>query len=498
MTQSVTADAMLANAWRATPAATAARWSHGLWWRAPHLVYLSNALANMASGVPLRLLVSMPPRMGKSEAVSHWLPVWLLANWPSKRIILASYEANFAASWGRKVRDTIEEHGRELGVRLRGDTKAVDAWDTTAGGGMVTAGVGGPITGRGADLLIIDDPIKNAEEAASPVIRDKIWEWWQTTARTRLEPGGSVVVVMTRWDVDDLAGRLLVTKDEVWRNIVFPALAERPGDVLDRREGDALWPERYSLVALRALRSDVGEDAWASLYQQRPNPQGRGLFFDIESAQQLLGLCQVPLTTRLGGAVSIWAPPVRGARYIAGGDCAWGEKGAYSVFSIEDFQTGQQAAEVYGRLPLDELADLNVKLAREYNDAYAGIERNGEGEKVARMMVSLGYGGRMYWHDRDRDMPGWLTGSQSGAGNRQVMLADLEQAVREKAIRPMCREGCGELLSFVRDEKGKPVPRQGTYSDHIMAWAIGRQMRNHARFGMLSNNGAPVYLPRRW
>src|SRR3990167_1770463 len=192
-----------------------------------------------------------------------------------------------------------------MGVVIKGDSSAVSAWETTAGGGMVTAGVGGPITGRGADLLIIDDPVKNAEEAQSPIVRDGIWQWWQTTARTRLEPGGSVVVVMTRWDADDLVGRLQTDLSDAWESLVLPAIAEQ-GDMMGRPLGAPLWPARYPLPALDAIRREVGEDAWASLYQQRPNPQGRGDYFDLEAAQSLRAMCQPPLITTDGGAVMVW------------------------------------------------------------------------------------------------------------------------------------------------------------------------------------------------
>lgn len=414
-----------------------------------------------------------------SEAISNWTPAWFLANWHQKRVILASYEATFAASWGRKVRNTLLENP-DMGVRLAPDVQATSGWETVQGGGMVTAGVGGPITGRGADLLIIDDPIKNEEEARSPVHRENIWQWWLTTARTRLEPGGSVIIVMTRWDVDDLAGRLLRDGTEQWTHISLPAIAEKR-DAINRAEGEPLWAERYPREALEKTRRDVGEDAWASLYQQRPNPAGRGLYFDVEAATDLLMEARTMhlLETRLGGLVRIKKKRIIGERYLMGGDCAWGEKGAFAVSTIENYKTGEHVAEVYGRPPLDELAEINVKLCREYNDAYAGVERNGEGRVVCEKMVDLGYGSRMYWHDHDKDQPGWLTQGQSGA-TRLFILNELEEDVRNKEFAPFCADGCTELLSFIRDEKGRPGPRPGTYADHVMSWAIARQMRKYA------------------
>ena len=218
----------------------------------------------------------MPPRHGKSELFSHWLPTWFLTRWPTRRVMEACYEADFAASWGRKVRNTIGENGATLGLRLAADSAAASRWELTAGGGMVTAGVGGPFTGKGGDLLLVDDPIKNAEEASSEVYRDKLWDWWKSTAYTRLEPGGTVIVVMTRWHEDDLVGRLLRDQEERWEVIRFPAIAEED-DVLGRRPGDALWPARYPASVLRQIEKDVGSYYYAGMYGQRPAPREGGM-----------------------------------------------------------------------------------------------------------------------------------------------------------------------------------------------------------------------------
>ncbi len=216
----------------------------------------------------------MPPRHGKSELVSHWFPVWFLNQWADRRIILASYEADFAASWGRKVRNSITANQEHLSVRVADDSAAANRWDTTEGGGMVTAGVGGPITGRGAHLLVIDDPVKNAEDANSETIRQKVWDWWTSTAYTRLEPGGAAVVVMTRWHEDDLVGRLIremASDGEHWDVLNLPALAEE-GDALGRQLGEPLWPWRFASEALAKIKRAIGSYFWAALYQQRPSP----------------------------------------------------------------------------------------------------------------------------------------------------------------------------------------------------------------------------------
>jgi predicted phage terminase large subunit-like protein len=266
------------DSWLCTPADMAAHLTQGKFAIPPHLDLLSDKLADMASRGNGRLIVTMPPRHGKSNLVSRWFPVWLLACDPSRRVMLASYEANFAASWGRRTRNDMVEHYDKLGIRIAGDSAAANRWETQFGGGMVTAGAGGAITGKGADFLLIDDVLKNAEEADSIVIREKIWDWWTTTALTRLEPNASVVVVMTRWHEDDLVGRILDNSDaRLWDKIDFPAIAEE-ADVLGRSPGDALWPERYDVAALAGIRESVGSRAWNALYQQRPSAMDGDIF----------------------------------------------------------------------------------------------------------------------------------------------------------------------------------------------------------------------------
>ena len=224
----------------------------------------------------------MPPRHGKSELVSKYFPAWYLGLNPDKRVILSSYEADFASQWGRKVRQIITEVGKPLfDVEIRGDSKAADRWEISGhSGGMQTAGVGGPITGKGADVLIIDDPVKNAEEANSDVHREKAWDWYVSTAYTRLEPGGSVILVMTRWHEDDLAGRILkqsVESGEKWHIINLPAIATME-DGFGRKAGYPLWPERYPLARLEEIRKAIPPYWWEALYQQAPVPPGGDLF----------------------------------------------------------------------------------------------------------------------------------------------------------------------------------------------------------------------------
>jgi predicted phage terminase large subunit-like protein len=217
-------------------------------------------------------MVFMPPRHGKSELISHYFPAWVLGNWPYKQVILASYEADFAESWGRKARGVLTEVGNDVfGVSLDGRQSAAKSWAVSQGGSMNTAGVGGPMTGKGAHILVIDDPVKNFEEAMSPTARKRAWEWWQSVAYTRLEPGAAAVIMMTRWHEDDLAGRILEESDEAWEIISMPAIADTEDDPIGRQLGQALCPQRYTEKDFDRIRNSVGKYVWQSLYQQQPS-----------------------------------------------------------------------------------------------------------------------------------------------------------------------------------------------------------------------------------
>lgn len=260
--------------------------SNGRWEIAPHLELLDRKLIELAARKIRRLIVTMPPRHGKSQLCSRYFPAWYIGKNPDHKVILCSYEANFAADWGAKARDILEQHGRELfNVTVRHDSSARDDWKIVGKeGGMVTAGVGGPITGRGADLLIIDDPIKNAAEANSETFRQRVWDWWLSTALTRVEPDGVVLLIMTRWHELDLVGQLLKQNadgdDEVgeqWHVLNLPAIAEH-GDQLGRPPGEALWPARWPLSKLTARMKRLGSYVWNALFQQRPAAQEGNLF----------------------------------------------------------------------------------------------------------------------------------------------------------------------------------------------------------------------------
>jgi len=213
----------------------------------------------------------MPPRHGKSELVSVQFPAWTLGNNPDLQIMEASYSAELAQDFGRQARNLVgsPEYRNLFKTKLAEDSSSKGSWHTNGRGAYNAVGVGGSATGKGADILIIDDPIKNRQDADSQVLRDSTWNWYTSTARTRLMPNGAIIVVMTRWHDDDLAGRILANdKAGEWEVLYLPAIAI--DDEKYRKAGDALWPERYSLQALNSIKRDIGLFDWNALYQGTP------------------------------------------------------------------------------------------------------------------------------------------------------------------------------------------------------------------------------------
>lgn len=253
-----------------------------------HCRQLQGALQRVADGTCARLMVFMPPRHSKSETTSRLFPAYYLLRHPEAQVGLTSYSANLSYGFSRMARD----YYRSAGGQIRGDAGAVHEWLTPQGGGLWATGVGGPMTGRGGKLLIIDDPLKDAEEAGSSLRRQKQKDWYSAVAQTRLEPGSAVVVIMTRWNEDDLAGWLLSLEEdepEHWHIVSMPAIAEAPEERPPlpptctvepdpRTPGQALCEERYSAERLTKIRRRIKEYWFGSLYQQRPAPAGGGQF----------------------------------------------------------------------------------------------------------------------------------------------------------------------------------------------------------------------------
>lgn len=248
-----------------------------------HQALISAKVASVIARGNGRLIISAPPRHGKSELITKNTPIWTLENYGQKNVILCTYGAQLSTDFGRKIRDLVQENKHLLDMRIRQDAHRVDNWLTDKGGAMMSVGVGGPITGRGADVLLIDDYIKEIKEALSQNHRDYLWEWFQTTAFTRIEPGGSCIIIATRWHDDDLIGRILKhNPGGNWEQLIIPALAEPPGynakdpktyhfvDILGRKYGEALFPERYDEKALLERKQVLGTFFFNAMFQQRP------------------------------------------------------------------------------------------------------------------------------------------------------------------------------------------------------------------------------------
>lgn len=253
-----------------------------------------------------RLIIEMPPRHGKSQTCSRVLPLFALGRNPGAEVIVATYGQELSNSFGRYVKAQLERPELRTvfpDFQLRGGSSATDRLETTAGGALVYVGAGGAISGRGARLAIIDDPIKNWEDAASEAMREKLWDWYMSVLRTRLSPDGSIVLLHTRWHPDDLIGRVLAQQEagegEAWERISLPAVAVchqairlSSGKTWVRKPGDALWPARYDRANLEAIRKASSERVWGALFQQRPT-LGGGKYFDV-SRVNVVGRDQLP------------------------------------------------------------------------------------------------------------------------------------------------------------------------------------------------------------
>ena len=237
-----------------------------------HHVRMASAFDRIAKGTLKRLIINMPPRHTKSEFASYLLPAFKMGRDPRSQILESTHTAELAVKFGRKVRDLMDsDRYKELfgSVTLKADSKAAGRWDTGQGGSYFAVGVGGAVTGRGADLLIIDDP-HSEQDAMSELALDNAWDWYQGGPRTRLQPGGAIVVVMTRWGTKDLTARLLKAQSshsaDRWEVIEFPAILP---------SGRPLWPEFWKLEELEAVKSSLSVQKWNAMYQQQPtNDEG--------------------------------------------------------------------------------------------------------------------------------------------------------------------------------------------------------------------------------
>jgi predicted phage terminase large subunit-like protein len=236
-----------------------------------HHAKMAAAFEEVANGTCKRLIINMPPRHTKSEFASYLLPAWFLGKFPQKKIIETAHTAELAVGFGRKVRNLVDSEVYKSifpNVGLQSDSKAAGRWATNYGGDYFAIGVGGAVTGKGADILIIDDPHSEQEATiaqTNPEVYDKTYEWYTSGPRQRLQPGGAIVIVMTRWSKKDLTGQVLKAAagrdGEEWKVIEFPAILP---------SGNPLWPEFWPIEQLEALRNELPVGKWQAQYQQQP------------------------------------------------------------------------------------------------------------------------------------------------------------------------------------------------------------------------------------
>lgn len=321
-------------------------------WHYQHLIY--QELERVTKGDCKKLMLFLPPRHGKSEAVTIRYPVWRLENNPNLKVVVAAYNQTLANKFSRKSRRIAEEL-----FSLSKERAAVEDWETNEGGGLRAIGVGSGITGQGGDLIIIDDPVKSREEAESVNYRERVYDWYTDDVFTRREPGCALILIQTRWHQDDLAGRILASEDGPnWTVISLPALSES-NDPLGRNPGDALCPQRYTEKDLEEIKRVLGERSFSALYQQQPRPSEGGLFkpgwFKI--------IDHVPADLRMARFWDLAASTKTTADYTAGAKVGVDNKGNIYILDM-----------VHGRLEWPDSRKKIIETANQDGIIPVGVE----------------------------------------------------------------------------------------------------------------------------
>lgn len=389
-----------------------ARWATQGSYRLPKHVALYNRIAlEVAAGTVDRVAILTPPQHGKSEFWSRWFPAWYRCAFPDRKVLLASYAFEWAQKWGRDARDAAAEVGPELfGVGLAKDPARADFWSLDVGAGyMAAAGVGGPTTGKGAHVFVVDDPHKNWQDASSLVHREAAWDWFRSVARTRFQPGAAAVLVMTRWHEDDLGGRILRHGDETgkpWLVVSLPAIAEedeRGPFGWQRDAGEALWPDRYSVADLEATKLDVGSYFWSALYQQRPAPAS-GFIFHREMLRRYERTGDAFVLYDEGGPRTVLAANCRRAFCV---DLAASTKtqADYTVVLVYAVTPERKILVLdvqKARLEGPDQAPLIQRLAAEYRPSKIGVEATAYQLSLVQQLRRLGLPVAPIRADRDK------------------------------------------------------------------------------------------------
>lgn len=419
-----------------------------------HLEWFSAAVA---AGESPRLMLFVPPRHGKSEIASRIFPAWHLGRNPRHEVIACSYAGSLANDFSRKVRGLFRDPSFQTvfpEAALAKDSQSVEQWSTAQGGGYVAAGVGGPITGRGAHVLIIDDPLKNREDAESDSTRQGIWDWYTSTAYTRLAPGGGVILIQTRWHDDDLGGRLLQAQDngegDEWRVVRYPAIAEY--DELFRDQGEALHPDRYPIGALNRIKRTVGPRDWSALYQQNPVADDGDYFkkddFQWYKRQDL--------------------PPLEEMNFYTAWDLAIGQK------EMNDFTVGitvgvDRKDDIYvvdvqrGRWGSLDIVEKMIEVQRVWQSKLVGIERG-------HILMTMGPILEKRMREERIMMP--IQELRPGKQDKIARARPIQARMQQKRV--FFRHGCDMTLALVAEMMRFP---NGVFDDQVdgAAW-IGQML----------------------
>lgn len=339
---------------------------------------LEQFLLDIAAGLSPRLMLFMPPRHGKSMICSEEFPAWAIGLHPEYQIIATSYGSDLATDFSRKVQAIVnsEDYHLLFNTLIHPDIASMELWATLEGGRYCAAGVGGPLTGRGAHILLIDDPIKNREQADNPTERKKIKDWYRSVAYPRLMPGGGVLIIQTRWHDDDLSGWLLAQMQEAekqaaeegewpidadkWEVVTYPAIATKNEDY--RRKGDALHPPRYPLKALLKIKRAIGERDWSALFQQNPVPE-EGTYFTKDMIRYYEGAAPTGLGIIAAGDLAI--SKMDNANYTA-----------FCVVGVDEKDDCYVLDVVRGRWDASEIVDQIIAIQRIWHPQLIGLERS--------------------------------------------------------------------------------------------------------------------------
>lgn len=396
-------------------------------------------------------MVFMPPGSAKSTYASVLFPPWLLAQNPALTIISASHTVELAERFGRRVRNLVSEHHKILGYSLAADSQAAGRWDTEVGGEYFAAGVRGPITGRRADLALIDDPVKSREEADSDIIRERVKDWWRNDLYTRLKPGGRVVLIQTRWHEDDLGGWLLEQQNEggdQWDVLSLPAIAVE-NDALGRSVGQPLWPEWQDKEALMRVQGAVGPRTWSALYQQKPQPDEgtyfqRAWFKRFKTGQQ-------PAALHVYGT-SDYAVTEDGGDYTV--HRVWGVDHQGDVWLLRGWR-GQATADVWIERQIDLIAESRPHAWF----GEAGVIAKAIEPMLRRRLNERKQGCRLEWLPSINDKPTRARGFQARAAMGKVHLPEgiegdliLDEYLHFPAGRNDDDVDCGSLMGRALDQ----------------------------------------------